>query len=62
MSSGAGHDAQNFQEICPSAMIFIPSINGISHSAVEYTEWDDCLLGAQLLCNCLYRLCMQEKS
>lgn len=62
MSSGAGHDAQNFQEICPSAMIFIPSINGISHAPEEKTEWDDCLLGAQLLCNCLYRLCMQEKS
>ena len=62
MSSGAGHDAQNFQQICPSAMIFIPSINGISHSPEEYTEWDDCLLGTQLLCNILYRLCMQDKA
>jgi hydantoinase/carbamoylase family amidase len=56
MTSGAGHDAQNFQHICPSGMIFIPSRRGISHSPEEYTDWEDVMVGTQLLCNVLCRL------
>jgi N-carbamoyl-L-amino-acid hydrolase len=37
MTSGAGHDAQMIAHICPSAMIFVPSRNGISHDPAEYT-------------------------
>ena len=32
MPSGAGHDAQMFARICPSAMIFVPSQDGLSHN------------------------------
>jgi len=49
MSSGAGHDAQSMAEICPSGMIFVPSINGVSHSPKEYTPWQDCTNGANTL-------------
>ena len=37
MPSGAGHDAQEMALIAPTGMIFIPSKNGISHSADEYS-------------------------
>ena len=38
MPSGAGHDAQMFAPNCPTAMIFVPSRNGISHNVAEFTE------------------------
>ena len=38
MPSGAGHDAQMFAPNCPTAMIFVPSRNGISHNVCEFTE------------------------
>ncbi|MCB2166769.1 MAG: Zn-dependent hydrolase [Deltaproteobacteria bacterium] len=49
MPSGAGHDAQNFADLCPSGMIFIPSVDGRSHGPDEYSHWDDCVNGANLL-------------
>jgi acetylornithine deacetylase/succinyl-diaminopimelate desuccinylase-like protein len=45
MPSGAGHDAQNLESICPSGMIFVPSRDGISHSPYEYTTDMDCVYG-----------------
>ena len=38
MTSGAGHDAQMMARICPTAMIFVPSVGGISHNPAEHTE------------------------
>jgi N-carbamoyl-L-amino-acid hydrolase len=49
LPSGAGHDAQSFADICPTGMIFIPSIKGASHSSREYTPWNDCENGANVL-------------
>ena len=37
MPSGAGHDAQMMAAVCPAAMIFVPSENGISHNIREFT-------------------------
>lgn len=37
MTSGAGHDAQMIARVAPSAMIFVPSIGGISHNPKEFT-------------------------
>jgi predicted amidohydrolase len=37
MTSGAGHDAQMLARICPTAMIFVPSVKGISHNPAEHT-------------------------
>ena len=42
LHSGAGHDAQSLAPITDAGMIFIPSRDGISHSPLEYSEWDDC--------------------
>jgi N-carbamoyl-L-amino-acid hydrolase len=49
MTSGAGHDAQMMARICPAAMIFVPSHNGISHSPLEYTGEADLIAGANVL-------------
>jgi hydantoinase/carbamoylase family amidase len=49
IASGAGHDAQSFAAICPTGMIFIPSIAGRSHVPEECSHWTDCIHGANLL-------------
>lgn len=49
MPSGAGHDAQMMASVCPSTMIFIPSVNGISHNVEEYSKDQDVANGAQVL-------------
>ncbi len=49
MTSGAGHDAQMMARICPSAMIFIPSVKGVSHNPAEATHPEDIVAGVNLL-------------
>jgi N-carbamoyl-L-amino-acid hydrolase len=49
MTSGAGHDAQMMARICPAAMIFVPSIGGISHNPSELTSPVDLEAGANIL-------------
>ena len=46
ITSGAGQDAQMIARICPTAMIFVPSVKGISHNPEEYTKDEDVLAGA----------------
>lgn len=54
--SYAGHDAQIMNQIVPSAMIFLPSVEGISHNPKEFTEWDHIEKGANVLLNTILRL------
>jgi len=49
LPSGAGHDAQMMARLCPMGMIFVPSVDGISHSPHEKTSWTDCANGAAVL-------------
>jgi len=49
MPSAAAHDAQITAPHMPSAMLFIPSINGISHNFAEDSAHDDIVLGCQAL-------------
>jgi len=49
MPSGAGHDAQNIAHIAPTGMIFVPSVDGISHSPKEFTSPMDMANGANVL-------------
>jgi N-carbamoyl-L-amino-acid hydrolase len=53
LPSGAGHDAQAIAAIAPMAMIFVPSVGGVSHAPEEYTSPQDCANGAQVLLNLL---------
>ncbi len=48
MPSGAGHDAQIIAQLLPSAMLFVPSIGGISHHYTENTRDEDIVLGCQV--------------
>ena len=56
MPSGAGHDAQMFARVCPTAMVFVPSVNGVSHNPAEYTDAADLELGANVLLQTMLRL------
>ena len=47
--SGAGHDAQSMAGITDAAMIFVPSVDGVSHSPGEYSTPEACANGAQVL-------------
>ena len=53
LPSGAGHDAQAIATVTPSAMVFVPSVGGISHAPAEYTTPEDCANGAQVLLNAM---------
>jgi N-carbamoyl-L-amino-acid hydrolase len=47
--SGAGHDAAYVSRVAPTAMIFVPCRDGISHNEAEYTSKEQCVAGAQVL-------------
>ena len=55
MPSGAGHDAQEVAQIAPMAMIFVPSVGGISHSPREFTKPQDVASGVDVLLNAVVR-------
>ncbi len=54
--SGGGHDAGIVADRCPSAMIFVPSVGGVSHSPAEYTRPEDLEAGANVLLHTLLAL------
>ena len=56
LTSGAGHDGQSFDGLCPVGMIFVPSVDGASHSPREFTKWADCVNGANVLLQAVLRL------
>jgi len=59
MPSGAGHDAQILAERTKSAMLFVPSIGGISHHYAENTKDEDIVLGCQVLAGAAAELLAQ---
>lgn len=56
MASGAGHDAQFIASLCPTAMLFVPSVDGISHSEEEFTPLEDCAKGINVLLDTVLKL------
>jgi N-carbamoyl-L-amino-acid hydrolase len=60
LPSGAGHDAQMLARVCPTAMIFVPSVDGISHNPAEHTDDHDLEAGANLLLHTMLTLCALE--
>lgn len=58
MTSGAGQDAQMMARIAPTAMIFVPSVKGISHSPKEYTTDENCINGANVFLDVVTKLAM----
>jgi beta-ureidopropionase / N-carbamoyl-L-amino-acid hydrolase len=55
MMSGAGHDAVNLSYVTPTAMLFIPCREGISHNEREYAEPEHCAIATQVLCDAVVR-------
>jgi hydantoinase/carbamoylase family amidase len=55
MASGAGHDSCHVSKRSPTAMIFTPTRNGMSHTPDEYCSPEDCILGAQVLLGAVMR-------
>jgi N-carbamoyl-L-amino-acid hydrolase len=49
--SGAGHDAKYVNDTAPTAMVFVPSVDGKTHNEAEFTEWEDCVAGANVFAN-----------
>jgi N-carbamoyl-L-amino-acid hydrolase len=56
MPSGAGHDAQMLARLCPTSMIFTPSVAGLSHNIAEYTHPADIEAGANVLLQMMVEL------
>ena len=56
MFSGAGHDAQFIAQYIPSTMIFVPSAKGYSHREDEYTSYEQCSKGADVLVNAVLKV------
>jgi N-carbamoyl-L-amino-acid hydrolase len=47
--SGAGHDAAYVSRVAPTAMIFVPCRDGVSHNEAEFSSKEQCAAGAQVL-------------
>jgi N-carbamoyl-L-amino-acid hydrolase len=56
LPSGAGHDGQSIARIAPVAMIFIPSVGGISHSPKEFSRPEDIANGTRVLLRTLIKV------
>jgi len=56
IASYSGHNAQIMNQLAPAGMIFLPSVNGISHNPREFTEWRHVELGANVLLRTILQL------
>ena len=61
MPSGAGHDAMNIAKVTPTAMIFVPCKNGISHNESEYASPEQLAAGTNVLLHTMMRRAVQVK-
>lgn len=56
LPSGANHDAKFLARVCPTGMIFIPCLGGVSHNEAESATPEDCAAGARVLAETLLAL------
>jgi len=62
LPSGAGHDSQVMAALCPTAMVFVPSRNGVSHSPLEFSSHQALADGLAVLSDVLYDLAWKGKA
>ncbi len=55
LPANTGHDALSLARVCPTALLFVPSRDGISHSEYEYTSPEHCAAGAEVLMHTVLR-------
>lgn len=60
LTSYAGHDSQILSRITPCGMLFIPSIDGISHNPREFTHWENVIQGANTLLHAVLSYALAE--
>ena len=60
LSSGAFHDAKSMSGLCPTGMIFVPCLKGVSHSPEEYAAPSDLVAGARVLAVAVEQLAQAE--
>ena len=56
----AGHDSTNMKDLVPSIMLFVPSVDGVTHNEAEHTRDDDALRGVDLLTEVTRRMVAGE--
>jgi len=56
MIAAAGHDSVLIAPLCPSAMLFVPSVDGITHNPREYSTSQHVALGAQVMLDAVLAL------
>ena len=56
IASYSGHNAQIMNQMVPAGMIFLPSVDGISHNPREFTEWRHIEIGANVLLRTILQL------
>ncbi|CAM3856867.1 M20 family metallo-hydrolase [Tsukamurella strandjordii] len=52
----AGHDSVNMKDVVPTVMLFVPSVEGVSHNELERTTDDDAVAGVEVLTETLHRM------
>ena len=52
----AGHDSTNMKDVVPTVILFVPSVEGVSHNEGEYTRDEDATAGLRLLTDVTSRL------
>jgi N-carbamoyl-L-amino-acid hydrolase len=52
----AGHDSTNMKDLVPTVMLFIPSVDGISHAEAEFTRDEDLCTGVDVLTETMARM------
>ncbi len=60
LMSFAGHDTQNISRIMPSAMFFVPSVEGHSHNPKEFTHDQDVINGANVILHTLLEFIQRQ--
>lgn len=61
MHSGAAHDAMRVSRVTDAGMLFAPSVDGLSHTPLEWTDWADCAAATRVLAGALARLAGAEE-
>jgi N-carbamoyl-L-amino-acid hydrolase len=56
MRTRTGHDAFNMLKLCPTQLIFVPSVGGMGHNEAEWTTEEHCTAGADVLFQTVVRL------
>ncbi|GGF98917.1 Zn-dependent hydrolase [Rhodococcoides trifolii] len=56
----AGHDSTNMKDVVPTVMLFVPSVDGVSHAENEYTHDQDLITGTDVLTETLARMAEGE--